>query len=152
MNIQLADFTDSKHQNDIKVVLNAYSLDPMGNGKSLDSAILEKVVKDMAHIPGAFSFLAYHKGKAVGLVNCFTGYSTFKAKPLVNIHDIVVLPESRGLGIGDALLKTVLAEAKKRNCCKVTLEVRNDNKAKNLYLRAGFKEGNPPMEFLTNEF
>lgn len=152
MIIYLADFTNSEHKNAIKVLLNAYASDPMGGGKSIDSEILERVVTDMAQIPGAFSFLAYHNEKAVGLANCFTGYSTFKGKPLVNIHDIAVLPECRGLGIGEALLKAVVEEARKRNCCKVTLEVRNDNKAKNLYLRAGFAEGNPPMEFLTNEF
>lgn len=149
ISIIIADYTNTEHQEQIKMLLNEYAKDPMGNEKPLPEEILSKVVVDLQTVPGAFSLIAYNNNEPIGLANCFTGYSTFYAKPLINIHDIAVLPNSRGLGIGKKLLDAVSKEAKNRGCCKVTLEVRDDNAAKNLYLRAGFKEGEPPMEFLS---
>ncbi|NBQ06516.1 MAG: radical SAM protein [Betaproteobacteria bacterium] len=56
----------------------------------------------MARIPGAASFIAWLDGQPIGLINCFEGYSTFKAKPLLNVHDIAVLDGYRGQGVGQA--------------------------------------------------
>ncbi len=151
LQIRLADYTNPADQQAIKLLLDAYAKDPMGGGKSLGDAILNQVLHDLPTIHGAFTVLAFWDEKPVGLANCFTGYSTFKAQSLINIHDIAVLPETRGLGVGLSLLNAVANEAQKRGACKVTLEVRDDNRAKNLYLRAGFKEGEPPMEFMTKD-
>ena len=76
--------------------------------------------------------------KAVGLANCFMGYSTFAAAALVNIHDFAVLPGHRGAGIGKALMAAIEAEALKRGACKITLEVLSGNPARRLYQREGF--------------
>jgi len=149
ISIITADYTNTEHQEHIKMLLNEYAKDPMGNGEALDENILSQVVVDLQTVSGAFSLLAFYGNEPIGIANCFTAYSTFYAKPLINIHDLAVLPQSRGLGVGQKLLDAASAEATKRGCCKVTLEVRNDNSAKNLYLRAGFKEGKPPMEFLS---
>jgi GNAT superfamily N-acetyltransferase len=43
-------------------------------------------------------------GKPVGLAICLEGFSTFSCKPLLNIHDIVVLSEYRGRGLSKKLL------------------------------------------------
>ena len=43
----------------------------------------------------------------VGAAVCFIGFSTFAAKPLINIHDFVVLPAARGKGVGRRLLEAV---------------------------------------------
>ena len=149
ISIITADYTNTEHQEHIKMLLNEYAKDPMGSDKPLGEAILNKVVLDLQTVPGAFSLLAFNGNEPIGIANCFTGYSTFYARPLINIHDLAVLPQSRGLGIGKKLLDAVSTEAINRGCCKVTLEVRDDNAAKNLYLRAGFKEGEPLMEFLS---
>jgi len=85
----------------------------------------------------------------VGLANCFMGFSTFAARPLVNIHDLVVLPGYRGKGIGQALLQAVEQIAKERGCCKLVLEVRTDNPAERLYRREGFTDGDHPYIFLS---
>jgi GNAT superfamily N-acetyltransferase len=82
--------------------------------------------------------LARLNDRAVGLANCFIGYSTFAAAPLVNIHDLAVLPGHRGTGIGKALLVAVEAEALKRGACKITLEVLSGNPARHLYAREGY--------------
>ena len=78
-------------------------------------------------------------GKPVGLANCFTGFSTFAAQPLINVHDLAVLPGYRRRGVGGALLRAVEAEAVRRGASKVTLEVLSGNeRAKALYLALGY--------------
>jgi ribosomal protein S18 acetylase RimI-like enzyme len=119
-------------------LLDAYARDPMGGGEPLSDTVKERLPGDLAANPQAFSLLARLDDKAVGLANCFMGYSTFAAAPLVNIHDLAVLPETRGRGVGRALLAAVEAEALKRGACKITLEVLSGNPARHLYAREGF--------------
>ena len=64
------------------------------------------------------------------------------------MHDLAVSPEFRGKGIGRGLLGAVEKKAKAENCCKITLEVREDNRAKRLYERQGFSNGDPRMFFM----
>ena len=83
--------------------------------------------------------LAWDGNQPVGVAVCFRGFSTFAAKPLVNIHDLSVLNSRRGQGIGTMLLTAVENHAKSMGCCKVTLEVREENpQAEKLYLRVGY--------------
>jgi ribosomal protein S18 acetylase RimI-like enzyme len=71
----------------------------------------------------------------------FVGYSTFQARPLLNIHDLAVLPGRRGRGTGRALLAAAEAQALAEGCCKLTLEVQDDNTpARQLYDRFGFRD------------
>jgi ribosomal protein S18 acetylase RimI-like enzyme len=77
----------------------------------------------------------------MGLANCFTGFSTFIAKPLINLHDMTVAATHRGQGIGKALLGAVEAEARRRGACKITLEVLSGNaRAKALYASQGYSD------------
>ena len=81
----------------------------------------------------------------MGLAVCFLGLSTFEARPLLNLHDLVVHPEYRGMGIGRGLLSEVEALALRLACCRVTLEVRQDNRgAMHLYSSFGFSPPQPP--------
>jgi ribosomal protein S18 acetylase RimI-like enzyme len=94
----------------------------------------------LAQVPGAFSLIARVAGEPVGLAICFTGFSTFAAAPLVNIHDLAVLPAHRGRGIGRALLAAIEAEARARGAVKITLEVLSGNPAAQaLYAARGFR-------------
>ncbi len=122
------------------MLLDAYACDPMGGGEPLAAAVKERLCADLARQPGAASFLAWNAtGEAVGLINCFLGYSTFKARPLLNVHDIIVLPAQRGQGIGQALLAAAEAHARSHGCCKLTLEVLTGNAvAMASYRRFGF--------------
>ena len=73
------------------------------------------------------------------MINSFEGYSTFKAQPLLNIHDIAVLPAHRSQGVGQALLAAAQDHAVERGCCKLTLEVLTGNHAALAsYQRFGF--------------
>lgn len=76
-----------------------------------------------------------------GPLTCFLGFSTFAAKPTVNIHDLAVLPEHRGQGVGTALLAAVERAARERGCAKVTLEVQENNRrARAVYQRARYAQ------------
>jgi ribosomal protein S18 acetylase RimI-like enzyme len=76
---------------------------------------------------------------AVGLINCIEGFSTFACKPLVNVHDVAVLPAYRGQRVAEKMLELVVQIARERGACKLTLEVLQGNAgALKLYQRAGF--------------
>ena len=76
----------------------------------------------------------------MGPESCFVGFSTFLARPLINIHDLAVLPTHRGQGVGRLLLEHVAAKGTALGCCKLTLEVRADNyPARRLYEAVGFE-------------
>lgn len=138
LTIALANYRDPRDAADVVALLDAYARDPMGGGAPLEDAAKARLVGDLAANPQAFSLLARLEEEAVGLANCFMGYSTFAAAPLVNIHDFAVLPGHRGAGIGKALMAAVEAEALKRGACKITLEVLSGNPARQLYAREGY--------------
>lgn len=138
LTIALADYRDARDAADVVALLDAYARDPMGGGAPLRDEVKARLTGDLAANPHAFSLIARLDDRAVGLANCFTGYSTFAAAPLVNIHDLAVLPEARGRGVGRALLAAVEAEALKRGACKVTLEVLSGNPARHLYAAYGY--------------
>jgi GNAT superfamily N-acetyltransferase len=125
-------------------MLNQYAADPLGQGAPLPGELLERVLADLAEHPCAYPFLAFQDDEAVGFATCFLGYSTFKAAPLMNIHDIAVAPPYRRRGIAQALIEAIAEEATKLGCCRLTLEVRDDNPAAMaLYRQAGFGVSTP---------
>ena len=120
-------------------LLNAYAEDPMGGAEPLSAEVKANLVKGLSQVPGALALLAYLDGQAVGVTTAFAGFSTFAAKPLLNIHDIAVLPAFRGQGVAQALMAGLEQEARERGCCKMTLEVlSNNHRAQQAYRRFGF--------------
>ncbi len=137
-----ADLDLSAHQQDVLALTAAYALDPMGNDGPLPPGALERLIPGLKNHPTTLIFLAYANGHAVGLATCFRGFSTFAARPLINIHDLVVLPDHRGMGIGHRLLAAIEQKARDTGCCKVTLEVQEYNaRARRTYEQAGFNQG-----------
>ena len=134
-----ADLKQPAHQRAIVEMVNAYARDPMGNGTDLPDEIQQMLIDGLQQHPTTLVFLAYVEGQPSGIAVCFRGFSTFAAQPLVNIHDLSVLPAHRGRGIGRRLLQAVEERARSLGCCKVTLEVRDDNlRAKRIYDEYGF--------------
>ena len=137
--IERVDYADPAQGADLFRLLDLYARDPAGGGKPLDPASKDRLLAGLAATPNAFSLLAYVDGEAVGLANCFTGFSTFAMKPLVNIHDLAVAPAFRGRGIGRALFAAIETEARALGAAKVTLEVLSGNEtAKALYRSLGY--------------
>jgi ribosomal protein S18 acetylase RimI-like enzyme len=134
-----ADLDRPDHQRDVLALTAAYALDPMGNGGPLSPEALERLIPGLRSYPTTLIFLAYIGERPVALATCFRGFSTFFALPLISISDLAVVPEHRGRGIGRQLLSAVEGKARQLGCCKVTLEVQEDNtRARTVYERAGF--------------
>jgi GNAT superfamily N-acetyltransferase len=137
----LADYGDTAHATALVELLDAYAKDPAGGSQPLSAHARHHLVRELAARPQAFSVLAFDDAdqQAIGLVNCFEGFSTFACRPLVNVHDVVVRADYRGQRVGERMLQHVEREARKRGACKLTLEVLSGNRsAMALYQRIGF--------------
>lgn len=139
IDIIIADYENPVQAQQIGELLNDYALDTMGGGKALSKEVIENLASTLATIPHAFTILAYVNKQPAGMINCFEGFSTFSCKPLINIHDVMVVSHFRGLGISHMMIEKVEKIAKVRKCCKITLEVLEGNKiAQNIYTKQGF--------------
>ena len=120
-------------------LLDQYAQDPMGGSTCLTDYAKNNLRNELQDHPGFHAALAFSGDQVVGLINCFTGFSTFAAKPLLNIHDVVVPEVHRGQGIGQTLLSWAEAKARQLGCCKLTLEVLSNNThALAAYKQAGY--------------
>ena len=151
-----ANYADPVHARGIVDLIDSYARDPMGGGQPLRADVRARLVPGLHAHPTSLVLLALADQDAVGVAVCFLGFSTFEARPLVNVHDLAVLPQHRGRGVGRALLAGVEQRARARGCCKITLEVLDENApARQLYARFGFRDfavgdlGSVPTRFLS---
>lgn len=142
------------HSQAVTDLINAYASDPMGNGSPLPSDVVKKLIPGLKKHPTTIVLLAFADSKAAGILTAFIGFSTFQAKPLLNISDFYVQPTHRGLRIGRKLMEAAVTKAKTLDCCKITLEAQENNKkAIRFYTAAGFerdihtKEAGPALFF-----
>jgi len=78
-------------------------------------------------------------GKVVGMASLIYGISTAEGGLAASFEDLVVLPGHRGKGIGKALLRHVIAEARKQGVLRLTLLTdRQNERAQALYRKLGF--------------
>jgi ribosomal protein S18 acetylase RimI-like enzyme len=167
--IREADLGDPRDAAAVVAIIDAYARDEFGGGSPLPADVRERLVAGLRAHPTTLVLLAESSdvpggsndaptgandaptgandaptgssAALVGVAVCFFGYSTFAARPLVNVHDLAVLPAARSRGVGRALLAAVEARARARGCCKLTLEVLDDNRrARGLYASVGFSD------------
>jgi ribosomal protein S18 acetylase RimI-like enzyme len=155
MTIQVreANLADPEQAQAVVDVLDSYASDPRGGGVPLTGDVRSRLIPMLRAHPTTLVLLAYDGNDPVGLTIGFFGISSFRAMPLLNIHDLAVVPAWRGKGVGRSLLAAAEARARDRGCCKLTLEVQEDNApARMLYERFGFQDviyGNSgPTRFL----
>lgn len=144
----IADLENQAHADDFMQVLSDYAKDPMGGGEELSDYTSANLVSALKEQANNVIVLCYVDGHIAGISNCFYGFSSFKAKPLINIHDFAILHQFRGQGLSKYLLDKVEVLAKEKGCCKITLEVlENNHRAKKVYRTFGFEgyELNPEM-------
>lgn len=139
LEIRPVDWLKSDESQAVVEVLNSYASHTVGGGVPLSAEVRANLSVELAKRPQALVLLAWLGGQAVGLVIAFEGFSTFACRPLINIHDLAVLPKFQCRGVGKALMAAVEAEAQRRGCCKLTLEVLEHNQhARKLYESLGF--------------
>ena len=152
-----ADYTNPAHCDAIPFLLNDYARGLLGFRRDLDASVRQGLVAGLQAMPTAIVLLAQCGHEFAGIAIAFEGFSTFKARPLINIHDIGVRALYRGKGIGHALMSEIEVIARTTGCCKITLEVQEHNaKARSFYAGLGFKESFLDAEagaqlFLTRE-
>ena len=149
--VRPVDLGDARQAAAFLALLDHYAADPMGGGTGLAPAARARLVGELRRLPHFHGALAWQQvgngescddgaaEEAVGLINCFAGFSTFAARPLLNIHDVVVRDGLRDRGIGRLLLAWAEARARELGCCKLPREVvANNARARAAYARAGF--------------
>lgn len=135
-----ADLKNDEHARWVVALLDEFAEDPMGIGRPLTSSVRRDLIRGLRTTRWSLVLLALLEGKPVGIAVCMRGFSTFQARPTVNIHDLFVRARHRGCGIGGALLRQVQRRALRIGACAISLEVREDNKlALGLYKHAGFE-------------
>lgn len=146
--IREAHLDDAHDAEAVVKLVDSYASDIIGGGKHLPPEVKERLIPALMAHPSKLIFLAYKGEEAVGLALCFIGFSSFQARPLLNIHDLAVLPDHRGGNIGQRLIEAVAVQGREMGCCKMTLEVRPDNEpGLALYKKTGFSRsmlGNYP--------
>ncbi|MBN1604904.1 MAG: GNAT family N-acetyltransferase [Chitinispirillaceae bacterium] len=153
LSIQIADLTDDVHCSYVIALVNEYRCDSMGGslGAIAKESELE-LLHGLRNHPSSIVYFALLNGTVAGMAVCFTGFSTFRAKKLLNIHDLILYRDYRKKGIGTWFLKKIAEEVSNAGYCKLTLEVRTDNKfAKKAYRKVGFSPCADPMEFWVME-
>src|SRR5258705_5941573 len=111
-----ADLRLPQHQDAVLAMVDAYSRDAMGEAKPLDPDVRARLIPGLQKHPTTLIFLAFDGDRPVGAAVCFIGFSSFAAKPLINIHDFVVLTASRGQSDGRSLLDGVEGRATGPGC------------------------------------
>ncbi|NRB77070.1 MAG: GNAT family N-acetyltransferase [Saccharospirillaceae bacterium] len=138
-NIIQIDYNNQQQNEDLLYLLNEYACDEMGGGEPLSEFCKQNLIKNLTNNQSAVSFILYDQQKPIGFSNCFLGFSTFICRPLMNIHDFAVLDGYRGKKLSQLLLTHIEQYAKIKDCCKITLEVlENNHAAKKAYQNYGF--------------
>ena len=136
-----ADFKNQTHRKAIPYLLNEYTKDLLGYNKELPEDVLNKIVDGIESFQTGIVILAQKENEVIGMAILFLNFSTFKAQPLINIHDFTVLKSKRNQGIGKRILKKIEEIAIEKGCCKITLETQENNIiARKLYNSFGFSD------------
>jgi len=138
------DFGNPAHCTALVSLMNEYISDKMGDGIPYTEEQKVLLLEGLRNHPSKLILLARVSDRFVGLTNCFVNFATFTVKPFINIHDVIVTRDWRNKGLGRRMIEMVIEKAKKMDCSKVTLEVRDDNhNAKYLYSSLGFHDAEP---------
>ncbi len=147
---EICNFNNSDHKKAFAELLNHYMADPMGDYEPHDINKQNELIEKLSNHPTVFIIFVKYNNQFAGMATCFELFSTFKIKPYMYIHDVVIHSNFRGKGLGKALLERIIEESEIRDYCKLTLEVREDNtSAMALYKNLGFIECEPNMYFWT---
>lgn len=145
-----ADLDDPRHGEALVEIIDSYACGTGGQGRPLTAFAREQMVAGLRAHPMATVLFGFVDDEPVGVAVCVWSFSTFGGKASVNVHDLAVLPDHQGRGIGTRLLEEVEARARVRDCCKMTLEVNDANEgAKRLYESFGFGPWQPATWFVS---
>ena len=144
--IEPANLEDAGDAAAILALLRAFAQEPVSGGRDLPADVQARLLDGLRRHPVSRNWLAWDDSasppSAIGCAICQIGFSTFLAKPTLNLHDLFVLPSHRDRGVGLMLMNALHEAAKRLGCGKVTLEVNHTNEAgQRFYRRLGYGDG-----------
>jgi ribosomal protein S18 acetylase RimI-like enzyme len=102
--------------------------------------------------PDFFVLIAEIDGAAAGLAIYFNEFSTWRGRRGVYLQDLYVMPETRGRGVGEELIKQLAIEAKSNGAVYLRLAVDAENEdAARFYERIGFTEADRDRIFMLKD-
>ena len=127
---------NDKDNEAIVTLLNEF----MNGGNPLsEGRISPDITQKIKKLGTAKVYFCENDNDIIGIAVCFRGFSTYKQRELLNIHDFYIKKDYQGIGIGKKFLEFIENECIKNGFCRITLEVYDDNEhAKKLYERKGF--------------
>ena len=92
-------------------------------------------------------YVAREGPRVIAMASLLYSISTAEGGLAASFEDLIVLPERRGRGVATALLRFVIAEARRQGVLRLTLLTDSDNaRAQALYAKSGFRpSGMLPM-------
>ena len=140
----LADLNNDVQVHTVRSLLDAFARDPSGQSAPIEPRLLEQTTAMLAAHPGARILVACHNGRPAGIATCYLGFATFSAARTLHIHDLFVEGQTRGRGVGRALIEACADQARADECTKLTIEaLMNNRSAIRLYEAAGFGPFSP---------
>jgi len=134
-----ADLDNAEHCAALVRLIDGYARGPGGQSAPITPEATERMIPGLRRHPARLVLLALADGDYAGAAVCYWLFSTFTAKPFLNVHDLTVTPEHQNKGIGTRLLTEAERHARMAGCAKLTLEVHASNiTAQRLYQRFGF--------------
>jgi GNAT superfamily N-acetyltransferase len=150
--IEKIDLYNPGHCENLVRLLDGYMRDEMGGGTPMPPGLGEKLIIELKSFCGYIGFLIKDGGHYCGIANCLVSFSTFKAMPVLNLHDFFIEKEYRGSGAGKTLIDFLIKYSRENGFAKMTLEVRVDNlRAQTLYRKFGFGKGPIKTFFWEND-
>ncbi|MEW5784494.1 MAG: GNAT family N-acetyltransferase [Bacillota bacterium] len=136
MQIRQADQADEKGVCDLwKMLLHFY-------GKERSEAVFRRSFRYAVSRPGQIQiFVAVMEEKIVGTASLHLGhYSTWNDHWYGHVEDVIVVPACRGRGVGEALIRRIIAAAAELGLGRLELNALADNTAaRKMYEKIGFK-------------
>jgi ribosomal protein S18 acetylase RimI-like enzyme len=144
-----ANLDDDRDASAVHALLCEFAREPVSGGKDLPEDVQARLIEGLRAHPVSRNWIAWDDSTApstpVGCAICQIGFSTFIARPTLNLHDLFVLPSHRDRGVGGLLMDTLHRAAEALGCGKVTLEVARENVAgQRFYRRLGYGDGKDP--------
>lgn len=106
-----------------------------------DLAAAEKFLKERLEKDESIIYIALdNDGKGLGFTQLYPTFSSVSMQRFYILNDLFVVPEMRGKGIGESLLKLAQKLAIANNWKGLALETAADNPAQKLYERLGWEQ------------
>ena len=133
-NTKYVQVENTEQRRQFEMLFNEYS-------EALSVGIEPQVVRRLFELPYFHGFICDLEGEAAAFAVCFESYSTYRAKKVLNIHDLMVSSNYRGKGVGKALLNGIEQYCRNNEFLKITLEVDESNiAAQKLYRSCDYED------------